>query len=120
MKTGGSVPDSISSVLIYHTITEIHNIIHFTFSITESQKCKTTGGSNTGSTGSVFNYDALFVSQIEAKKRDHTYRVFKKVSRKGADFPIAHDITTGKDITVWCSNDYLGMSWHPDVQGAVV
>ena len=55
------------------------------------------------------------------KKEDNTYRVFRKVSRRGEDFPLAEEHTEGqKEITVWCSNDYLGMSWHKDVQAAVV
>ena len=56
----------------------------------------------------------------DAKKRDHSYRVFKKVSRKASQFPVAQEVGLGEDITVWCSNDYLGMSWHPTVQAAVM
>ncbi|CAG5116951.1 unnamed protein product [Candidula unifasciata] len=52
---------------------------------------------------------------------EHTYRVFKKVMRDATAFPYAYEHSTGKakDITVWCSNDYLGMSWHPKVRQAV-
>ena len=70
---------------------------------------------------STFQYDTFFNEQLEIKKRDHTYRVFKKVSRKAGEFPLAQEHTDEKkDITVWCSNDYLGMSYHPEVQKAVV
>ena len=70
---------------------------------------------------SIFNYERFFQTEIEKKKADHTYRVFKKVSRRASDFPVAEEHTHGtKEITVWCSNDYLGMSWHPQVQQAVV
>ena len=73
------------------------------------------------SSANVFNYESFFNEQIENKKRDHTYRVFRKVSRKANDFPRAEEFTGGrKDITVWCSNDYLGMSWHPQVQESVL
>ena len=67
-----------------------------------------------------FEYDDFFRARIDAKKRDHSYRVFKKVSRKASQFPVAQEVGLGEDITVWCSNDYLGMSWHPTVQAAVM
>ncbi|XP_052678690.1 5-aminolevulinate synthase, erythroid-specific, mitochondrial-like isoform X4 [Crassostrea angulata] len=69
----------------------------------------------------LFDYEDFFGAQIDRKKSDHTYRVFKKVMRRGREFPYAEDHSTGKkrDITVWCSNDYLGMSWHPKVMNAV-
>ncbi|XP_062616922.1 5-aminolevulinate synthase, erythroid-specific, mitochondrial-like isoform X2 [Saccostrea cucullata] len=69
----------------------------------------------------LFNYEDFFEGEINKKKDDHTYRVFKNVQRRGREFPFAEDHSTGKkkDITVWCSNDYLGMSWHPKVINAV-
>lgn len=81
-----------------------------------------TGGSGGthGSPSSMFDYNKFFVGQIEKKKQDHSYRVFKKVMRKGVKFPLAEEFSAGrKDISVWCSNDYLGMSWHPKVTEAV-
>lgn len=70
---------------------------------------------------SIFNYERFFKGEIDKKKADHTYRIFKKVSRRASEFPVAEEHTKGtKEITVWCSNDYLGMSWHPAVQAAVV
>ncbi|XP_052780821.1 5-aminolevulinate synthase, erythroid-specific, mitochondrial-like isoform X1 [Mya arenaria] len=71
-------------------------------------------------TSQLFNYDKFFNTQIDRKKRDHSYRVFKKVQRKGPKFPYAEEFSGArKDISVWCSNDYLGMSWHPKVTEAV-
>ncbi|ESN96631.1 hypothetical protein HELRODRAFT_189320, partial [Helobdella robusta] len=68
-----------------------------------------------------FNYEKFLEGQLEAKKKDNSYRIFKKVSRKATEFPRALEHSEGvKDITVWCSNDYLGMSWHPKVQQAVI
>lgn len=58
---------------------------------------------------------------IEAKKKDHSYRVFRKVNRKANSFPMADDYSFSeqpKDVTVWCSNDYLGMSRNPKVVDA--
>jgi len=68
-----------------------------------------------------FPYETFFDQQIIKKKMDHSYRVFKKVSRDCANFPAAREFSWGsRDITVWCSNDYLGMSAHPKVTQAVV
>lgn len=68
-----------------------------------------------------FGYESFFEAQIQKKKMDHSYRVFKKVARDAANFPAAREFSWGeKDITVWCSNDYLGMSAHPKVTGAVI
>ena len=51
---------------------------------------------------------------------DHSYRIFKKVNREAKTFPAAQEFSWGrKDITVWCSNDYLGMSAHPRVTASV-
>lgn len=68
----------------------------------------------------VFDYEQFFQEQIDKKKKDHSYRIFKKVLRKASQFPYAEEYTGNKrDISVWCSNDYLGMSWHPQVIRAV-
>lgn len=72
--------------------------------------------------GQAFAYEDFFHEQIQRKKNDHSYRIFKKVSRlAGAgEFPKAYEYSWGeKPITVWCSNDYLGMSCHPSVKSAV-
>ncbi|KAK2187151.1 hypothetical protein NP493_173g01002 [Ridgeia piscesae] len=69
----------------------------------------------------VFNYEEFFNAEIEKKKQDHSYRIFRKVSRNATTFPMATECSGGnKKISVWCSNDYLGMSWHPKVQAAVM
>lgn len=70
----------------------------------------------------VFPYNKFFHDQIMRKKMDHSYRVFKKVNRLAGpgQFPKALEYSWGeKPITVWCSNDYLGMSCHPEVKAAV-
>lgn len=67
-----------------------------------------------------FPYEEFFHEQIMRKKKDHSYRVFKKVNRLSGQFPRALEYSYGeKPITVWCSNDYLGMSSHPKVKEAV-
>lgn len=69
-----------------------------------------------------FPYERFFHDQIARKKQDYSYRVFKKVSRLAGtgQFPAALEHSWGdRPITVWCSNDYLGMSCHPSVKAAV-
>ncbi|CAG9804830.1 unnamed protein product [Chironomus riparius] len=69
-----------------------------------------------------FNYEDFFHEQIMKKKKDHSYRVFKKVNRMAGEgqFPAAKEYSKGEHpITVWCSNDYLGMSAHPEVKKAI-
>lgn len=71
-----------------------------------------------------FHYDKFFEKKIEAKKNDHTYRVFKTVNRRADTFPMADDysesMTSKKEVSVWCSNDYLGMSRHPRVTRSIM
>lgn len=66
-----------------------------------------------------YQYDEFFEKKIEEKKSDHTYRVFKTVNRLANEFPMAENFTDSlddkKEVSVWCSNDYLGMSRHPRV-----
>uniref|UniRef100_A0A3B3ZNW9 5-aminolevulinate synthase n=1 Tax=Periophthalmus magnuspinnatus TaxID=409849 RepID=A0A3B3ZNW9_9GOBI len=68
---------------------------------------------------SPIHYDKFFEKKIEEKKSDHTYRVFKTVNRLANEFPMANDFSESledkRDVSVWCSNDYLGMSRHPRV-----
>ncbi|XP_068585734.1 5-aminolevulinate synthase, non-specific, mitochondrial-like isoform X1 [Cebidichthys violaceus] len=71
-----------------------------------------------------FQYDKYFERKIESKKTDHTYRVFKTVNRSAPSFPMADDYSESlhakRDVSVWCSNDYLGMSRHPKVTQAIM
>ncbi|KAJ8257933.1 hypothetical protein GJAV_G00191290 [Gymnothorax javanicus] len=79
---------------------------------------------NMPKTVSSFQYDQFFERKIEAKRADHTYRVFKTVNRRATSFPMADDysesLSSKRDVSVWCSNDYLGMSRHPRVVRAVM
>ncbi|XP_031582244.1 5-aminolevulinate synthase, erythroid-specific, mitochondrial [Oreochromis aureus] len=73
--------------------------------------------------GPSYDYDQFFMEKIAVKKKDHTYRVFKTVNRSAEVFPFAEDYSIsgreGSQVSVWCSNDYLGMSRHPRVLGAL-
>lgn len=61
---------------------------------------------------------------IKQKKPDHTYRVFKKMNWSPSSFPIAENYSkffhTKRDVPVWCSNNYLGMSHHPKIIKAIM
>ncbi|KAM9350931.1 5-aminolevulinate synthase, erythroid-specific, mitochondrial [Symphorus nematophorus] len=73
--------------------------------------------------GPSFDYDSFFYEKIDEKKKDHTYRVFKTVNRSAEVFPFAEDYSIsgreGFQVSVWCSNDYMGMSRHPRVLSAI-
>ena len=67
------------------------------------------------------DYQAFFGNAIDRVKAEGRYRIFAELERHAGDFPHATryigEETT--DITVWCSNDYLGMGQHPKVLGAM-
>lgn len=59
------------------------------------------------------NYDSLFHAAVEKIKEESRYRTFTPLNYNS--FPIAYAPTLKKDIVVWCSNNYLGMSQHQEV-----
>jgi 5-aminolevulinate synthase len=66
------------------------------------------------------DYQRRFVEAIERLRREERYRVFADIERDAARFPLALWRPPGEEhaprqVTVWCSNDYLGMGVHPDV-----
>ncbi len=66
-------------------------------------------------------YEQRLSDALEAIKREGRYRVFADLKRRRGAFPNA-DVFSGarpKPITVWCSNDYLGMGQHPKVIAAM-
>ena len=60
-------------------------------------------------------YNKFFSDKVDELKIEGRYRVFADLERKSGEFPEAlnHQSTGTQDITVWCSNDYLGMGQNP-------
>ena len=67
------------------------------------------------------NYDAFFRQQLDGLRREGNYRTFADIQRQAGAFPRAtHHRERGRaPVTVWCSNDYLGMGQHPRVIAAM-
>ena len=67
------------------------------------------------------NYEQKLSDALNTVRQEGRYRVFADVKRRRGAFPKA-DVIKGeaaKPITVWCSNDYLGMGQHPKVLAAM-
>ncbi len=67
------------------------------------------------------NFEAFFEDKLSALKSEGNYRVFADIERRKGQFPAATRHLDGEqsDVTVWCSNDYLGMGQHPVVLEAM-
>jgi 5-aminolevulinate synthase len=59
-----------------------------------------------------------FEEAIDKLKQEGRYRYFTEVARQAGNFPTAWDYTHKREITIWCSNDYLGMGQHQNVVAA--
>ncbi len=68
------------------------------------------------------DYKRVFREAIEKLHEEGRYRYFAQLRRKCGKYPRSlyyDDEGNVKEVTVWCSNDYLGMAQHPDVLAAM-
>jgi 5-aminolevulinate synthase len=70
----------------------------------------------------MMDYQEYFTTALERLQEERRYRVFADIERLAGRFPDAiwHSPAGSKPITVWCSNDYLGMGQNRDVTRAMV
>jgi 5-aminolevulinate synthase len=67
------------------------------------------------------DFESFFSEKLDVLKQEGRYRIFMDLERQAGAFPRAtrHINGTKQDVTIWCSNDYLGMGQHPKVLKAM-
>jgi 5-aminolevulinate synthase len=68
------------------------------------------------------DYRGIFEEAVDTLRAEKRYRVFADIERIAGNFPKAlyrDDADNSREITIWCSNDYLGMGQHPKVVSAM-
>ena len=63
------------------------------------------------------DYNKFFKNELDRLKNDGNYRIFADLEKIAGNFPQALNYSkdTVSEVTVWCSNDYLGMSQKENV-----
>ena len=65
------------------------------------------------------DYEGFWKTRLGTLRAEGRYRVFADIERRAGAFPRAFHHHLSEDVTVWCSNDYLGMGQHPAVLAAI-
>ncbi len=67
------------------------------------------------------DYNGFFRDRLEDLRKEGNYRVFAELERRRGNFPRAKQYREDgeAEVTVWCSNDYLGMGQNPIVLEAM-
>ena len=65
----------------------------------------------------MINYSEIFKNSLDKLKSEGNYRIFADLEKLAGNFPQAlnYKDNSVSEVTVWCSNDYLGMSQNQDV-----
>ncbi|MEM6438184.1 MAG: 5-aminolevulinate synthase [Pseudomonadota bacterium] len=73
------------------------------------------------------DYEGFFKAELDALRDEGNYRVFANLERHAGSFPNATRRPEGhgregdgNPVTVWCSNDYLGMGQNPTVRASMI
>jgi 5-aminolevulinate synthase len=63
------------------------------------------------------DYEGFFQGSLDKLRDEGNYRIFADLERQRGNFPKAtnHAEAGRREVTVWCSNDYLGMGQNPRV-----
>lgn len=62
----------------------------------------------------MINYQSFFEKHLNNIKINNHYREFTNISRICQNFPLGINCNNGKEVVIWCSNDYLGMGQNQD------
>ena len=67
------------------------------------------------------DFDQFFTDQLTTLKAEGNYRIYANLQRQcGTQTRAVNHLGEPREVTVWCSNDYLGMAHHPTVVNAMV
>jgi 5-aminolevulinate synthase len=88
----------------------------------EGQVSSLTGASNSSEFTFSGSHEQFFASKLEGLREEGRYRVFADLERHAGEFPKAtryREDGSSQEVTVWCSNDYLGMGQNESVIAAM-
>ncbi|KAJ5906471.1 uncharacterized protein N7473_003387 [Penicillium subrubescens] len=114
LHTTGGHPASLAPGT-YEKTEQVHPNIANTIRSTPATEAAVRGPRPAAPITSRFDYDAFYNGELEKKHKDKSYRYFNNINRLAKEFPRAHTASAEERVTVWCSNDYLGMGRNPQV-----
>ena len=88
-------------------------------SFPQEEQLATPGPKPAAPVAAKFDYEGFYHEELDKKHKDKSYRYFNNINRLAQEFPRAHMSAPEERVTVWCSNDYLGMGRNPQVLKAM-